>query len=58
LKDIALLTSETNFQSLNKKINHLVKKGELLNIRKGIYSIPDYKNKELSAKNSHHPTRL
>lgn len=50
LKDIALLTSETNFQSLNKKINLLVKKGELLNIRKGIYSIPDYNNEELSAK--------
>ncbi|MGF7141329.1 hypothetical protein [Roseimarinus sediminis] len=50
LKDIALLTGETNFQSLNKRVNYLVKKKELVNIRKGIYALPEYKNEELASK--------
>ncbi len=36
LKDIALLVGETNFQSLNKKLNYYVTTGKLLNPRKGV----------------------
>ncbi|MBN2175905.1 MAG: type IV toxin-antitoxin system AbiEi family antitoxin domain-containing protein [Bacteroidales bacterium] len=50
LKDIALLAGESNFQSLNKRVNYLVKKGELINLRKGIYAIHNYNEEELSAK--------
>jgi len=48
LKDIALLVGETNFQSLNKKLNYYVLTGKLLNPRKGIYTKPDYNPEELA----------
>ena len=48
LNDIALLVGETNFQSLNKKVNYYVLKGKLLNPRKGIYTKPDYNPEELA----------
>lgn len=47
LNDIALLTGETNFQSLNQKLNYHVRTGKLLNPRKGIYAKPGYKAEEL-----------
>jgi hypothetical protein len=48
LRDIALLTGETNFISLNKKVNYAVRTGKLLNPRKGIYAKPGYKPEELA----------
>lgn len=48
LSDVALLTGETNFQSLNKKLNYYVRKGKLQNPRKGIYTKPDYNPEELA----------
>jgi hypothetical protein len=47
LNDIAMLVGETNFQSLNKKLNYYVLSGKLLNPRKGIYAKPDYNPEEL-----------
>jgi hypothetical protein len=47
-KDIAMLTGETNFTSINKKLNYLVKKGKLLNPRKGVYVKKDYNKEELA----------
>jgi len=48
LKDIAMLVGESNFQSLNRKINYAVRTGKLLNPRKGIYVKPDYDPEELA----------
>ena len=48
LSDIALLTGETNFQSLNKKLNYHVRTGKLQNPRKGIYAKPNYNWEELA----------
>lgn len=48
LSDIALLTGETNFQSLNKKLNYHVRTGKLQNPRKGIYAKPNYNWDELA----------
>lgn len=48
LNDIALLTGETNFQSLNKKLNYYVHTGKLLNPRKGIYAKTNYNPEELA----------
>lgn len=48
LSDIAMIAGETNFQSLNKKMNYYVHKGILLNPRKGIYAKPDYRHEELA----------
>ncbi len=48
LTDIAMLTGESDFMSLNKKINYIVKTGKLNNPRKGIYTKPDYNNEELA----------
>ncbi len=50
LKDIALLVGESNFESLNKKINYYVKTGKLNNPRKGIYTKTDYNVQELACK--------
>ena len=46
--DIVLLTGETNFQSLNKKMNYYVRTGRLMNPRKGIYTKSDYDPAELA----------
>jgi len=48
LNDIALLLGESNFVSLNKKLNYYVRKGQLGNPRKGIYAKPDYNQEELA----------
>ena len=48
LRDIAMLTGETSFESINKKLNSLVQKGKLLNPRKGIYVKIDYNKEELA----------
>lgn len=48
LNDIAMLSGETNFQSLNKKLNYHVRTGKLQNPRKGIYAKPDYNQDELA----------
>jgi hypothetical protein len=48
LRDIAILTGEVDFQSLNKKLNYYVRTGKLGNPRKGIYTKPGYKREELA----------
>ena len=50
LNDIAMLVEEPNFNSLNKRINYIVKKGKLQNLRKGIYSKPVYSREELACR--------
>ncbi len=48
LIDIAMLTGETRFGALNKKLNYHVRTGKLLNPRKGIYAKPSYNREELA----------
>jgi hypothetical protein len=48
LKDIALLTGETNFQVLNRKLNYCVRTGKLQNPRKGIYAKTDFNTEEFA----------
>ncbi|NQU35421.1 MAG: hypothetical protein HQ521_19520 [Bacteroidetes bacterium] len=48
LIDIALLTGETSFQPLNKKLNYYVRTGKLNNPRKGIYTKTVYNAQELA----------
>ena len=48
LNDIAMLACETNFISLNKKLNYYVRTGKLQNPRKGIYTKPNYNPEELA----------
>lgn len=48
LNDIALLVGETNFQSLNKKLNYYVHTGKLKNPRRGIYTKQVYNPEELA----------
>lgn len=48
LTDVALLTGETNFNSLNSKLNYYVRTGKLIHPRKGIYAKPDYNSLELA----------
>ena len=48
LNDIAMLAGETNFISLNKKLNYYVRTGKLQNPRKGIYTKPNYNPEELA----------
>ena len=48
LCDIAMLTGETNFQSINRKLNYYVRTGKLQNPRKGIYAKPAYNLEELA----------
>ena len=50
LIDIAMLTGETCMQSLSKKLNYYVGKGQLQNPRKGIYTKPGYKAEELACR--------
>ena len=47
INDIALLINSAD-RLLYQKLNRLVKKGKLLNIRKGIYAKEDYKPEELA----------
>lgn len=48
LKDVAMLVGESDFISLNKKLNYAVRTGKLQNPRKGIYTKPGYKPEELA----------
>jgi len=48
LRDIALIAGETDFESLNKKLNYYVHKGKLQNPRKGIYTKSGYNQEELA----------
>ena len=48
LNDISMLIGETNFQSLNKKLNYYVRTGKLQNPRKGIYAKPNFNPEELA----------
>lgn len=48
LIDIAMLVGESNFLSLNKKLNYAVRTGKLQNPRKGIYAKPSYNPEELA----------
>lgn len=48
LNDIAMLTGETHFHSLSKKLNYHVHTGKLQNPRKGIYAKPAYSPEELA----------
>ena len=48
LKDIAMLTGETNFMSINKKLNYLVRAGKFLSPRKGIYAKAGFSKEELA----------
>ena len=47
LIEIAMLVGETNFQSLNKKLNYYVRTGRLQNPRRGVYAKSDYNSLEL-----------
>ena len=48
LNDIAMLVGESDFQSLNKKLNYAVRTGKLQNPRKGIYTKPAFNPEELA----------
>jgi hypothetical protein len=48
LKDIAMISGETRFQSLNRKLNYYVHTGKLMNPRKGLYTKHDYNPEELA----------
>lgn len=48
LKDIAMLSGETDFTSINKKMHYWVKTGKFLNPRKGIYAKEGYNKEELA----------
>ena len=43
-----MLVGESNFQSLNRKINYAIRTGKLLSPRKGIYVKPGYDPEELA----------
>ena len=50
LKDVAMLTGETSFDSLKLKLNYYVRTGRLQNPRKGLYCKPNYNQKELACR--------
>ncbi len=50
LKDVALLTGETNRQLLSARLNYYVRNEKLQNPRKGIYAKADYSTEELACK--------
>ena len=50
LKDIVILVNETDFNSLNGKLNYYVRSGKLLNPRKGIYAKPGFTAEEVACK--------
>jgi len=50
LKDVAMLTGETSFSSLNMKLNYYVRTGRLQNLRKGLYCKPNYNQEELACR--------
>jgi len=50
LIDIAMLVEEPNKQSLSKKLNYYVRKGQLQNPRKGIYTKENYSKEEYACR--------
>lgn len=50
LNDIAMLLGETNFKSLNKRLNYFVRAGKLKNPSKGIYAKSVYNLEELACR--------
>ena len=50
MKEIASLLGELNYQSLKQKINYYVRKGVIINIRRGIYAKEKYNPEELACK--------
>jgi len=50
LEDIAMIVGETDFLSINKKLNYYVHSGKLLNPRRGIYAKPGLTQEELASK--------
>ena len=48
--EIALLTGETNFSSINQKLNYYVRTKKLQNPRRGIYTKPEYNQEEMACK--------
>ena len=50
LKDVAMLTGETSFNSLNMKLNYYVRTGRLQNLRKGLYAKSNYNQEELACR--------
>ncbi len=48
LTDVAQLTGETSFNSLNKRLNYFVRTGKIMNPRRGIYTKPVYNPEELA----------
>ena len=50
LTEIAMVIGESNFTSVNKKLNYYVKNGKLLNPRMGIYAKLGYTQEEIACK--------
>jgi len=50
LNDIAMLLGESNFDSINKRLNYFVRVGKLKNPRKGIYAKSTYNLEELACR--------
>jgi hypothetical protein len=50
LRDVAMLTGETDSTSLNQRLNYFVRTQKLQNPRKGIYCKPDYNPAELACR--------
>ena len=50
LRDVALLVGESDFQSINKKLNYYVRTGKLHHPRKGIYTKKEFDPEELACK--------
>jgi hypothetical protein len=48
LTDVAQMTGETSFNSLNKRLNYFVRTGKIMNPRRGIYTKPVYNPEELA----------
>jgi hypothetical protein len=50
LNDIAMLVKETNFESLNKRLNYFVRCNKIQNPRKGVYTKTAYIKEELACR--------
>jgi hypothetical protein len=50
LNDVAMLMKETNFESLNKRLNYFVKCNKIQNPRKGVYTKTTYDKEELACR--------
>lgn len=49
-KEVALIWSETNSNSLKSSLNYYIKKGDLIWLRKGLYVKPNYNKFEIAGK--------